>query len=111
MVQFVGEKPLDPLTLVVSLDSSGKAVGTLYEDAGEGYGYQKGEFLLSTYEAVREGGKVTVRLVKSEGSMPRKDRTLRVEVLSEVNGRPVVFKGEGKDGAAITVTATPDMTP
>ena len=32
---------LDPLTLVVSLDAAGHAEGWLYDDDGDGFGYQK----------------------------------------------------------------------
>jgi alpha-glucosidase len=36
-MQHTGEKPLDPLTLVVSLDQDGSADGWLYEDEGDGF--------------------------------------------------------------------------
>ncbi len=35
-MQFVGEKPLDRLTLVVCPDARGRAEGVVYEDAGDG---------------------------------------------------------------------------
>ncbi len=94
VMQYVNEKPLDPLTLIVTLDHEGKASGTLYEDAGDGYGYQAGEFLLSTYSAKTEGDAVVVTLAGSEGKMARPSRKVVVrlllsdrEVLAELEAR------------------------
>lgn len=79
--QFVGEKPLDPLTLYVALDEDGSALGTLYEDAGEGYGYRNGEYLRTTYRAEKRGDKVHVSIDAAEGNMPRPERIFTVRVL------------------------------
>lgn len=82
IVQFVDEKPLTELTLLVSLDDKGEATGTLYEDAGEGYGYQKGEFLRTTFKAKREGNEVKVTS-SAEGSWKAPaGRTVTVRVLN-----------------------------
>lgn len=101
-MQHTKEKPLDPLTLVVNPDRDGVASGVLYEDAGEGHAFEKGEYLISRYQAhTHAGGKnLVVRLASSEGSMPRPNRHLRVEVLLP-DGRTAV--GEGHDGKDITV--------
>jgi len=58
VTQFVDEKPLDHLSLLVCLDAEGRAEGTLYEDAGDGYGYQRGEYRLTTFKAVMREGKI-----------------------------------------------------
>jgi alpha-glucosidase len=42
VLNYVGEKPLRPLTLLVCLDARGKAAGKLYEDAGDGFGISRG---------------------------------------------------------------------
>ncbi|MBL8764006.1 MAG: DUF5110 domain-containing protein [Phycisphaerae bacterium] len=97
--EFTGQRPLDPLTLLVALDDSGRAEGTLYEDAGEGFDYREGQYLLSTYRAVRDGTLVTVSLAATEGKMPRADRRIEVQVLS--NG--MVFTGTGRDGSSVTI--------
>ena len=81
ITQFVDESPLTEVTLFVSLDSKGEATGTLYEDASEGFGYQKGEFRRTTFKAKADGNDVKVT-TSSEGSwQPPKDRTLKVIVL------------------------------
>jgi alpha-glucosidase len=109
-MEYTGEKPLDPLELVVSLDENGHAEGFLYEDAGDGYGYQHNEYLLSRYIADERDGIVTVRLASAEGGMPRNNRTLQVRVLvtnSEKLPATSVKAGEyevmAKDGANVQV--------
>jgi len=80
-IEFVDEKPLDnDLSLIINFDADGKAMGTLYEDAGDGYGYQKGEYRLTTFSAVRDGetAKITT---KTEGSWPAPNRSPKLIIL------------------------------
>ena len=79
-LQFTGEGPLDPLILHVALDADGRARGTLYEDAGDGHGHLHGDYLLTTFEAVREGGEVKVRTLRTEGKRTISKRTIQVVV-------------------------------
>jgi alpha-glucosidase len=58
VMQYVDEKPLEKLTLLVCLDAKGEASGTLYEDAGDGYGYQRDEYRLTTFKAGKRNGKI-----------------------------------------------------
>lgn len=78
--QFVGEKALDTLTLHVALDERGQARGTLYEDAGEGPGYLKGEFRLTRFQAERVEGVVQVMGSHLGGSWPEAKRKLHIIV-------------------------------
>lgn len=81
---FTGWSPL--LSLVVF---SGNAEGTLYEDAGDSFEFQKGQFLLTQYKAQfvpdssdpLQGGQVTIKVHKSEGSWSRPERALKVRIL------------------------------
>ncbi len=98
VVQSTAEESLDPLTLVVSLDAQGRAAGRLYEDDGDGYAYQDGNFLLTTYEATRIGDKVTVAIAHSEGRRPRPARRVVVQILTD----PGTIEAEGVDGQPIT---------
>ena len=67
VVQNTYENSFDPLTLLVCLDGSGQATGQLYEDDGDGFGYLRGDYLLTTYRAESRGDKVEVTLSASEG--------------------------------------------
>ena len=80
VMQFTGEKPLDPLTLIICLDESGRATGELYEDAGDGYAYRDGEYRLTRYSAFKDGNEVVVRVDSVEGRMaaPKRNVTIRV---------------------------------
>ncbi len=61
VVQSTAEESLDPLTLLVCLDDKGQAQGNLYEDEGDGFGYQQGRSTLTHFTASREGDAVVVR--------------------------------------------------
>jgi alpha-glucosidase len=91
-----------PLTLLVSLNAAGRASGRLYEDAGEGFGYLDGGYLLTTYEATLDDGGVEVRIAEREGRWPRPARALHVEVLTATG----VLRAKGIDGESLTVPLT-----
>jgi alpha-glucosidase len=94
VVQNTGENSLDPLTLLVSLDAKGEARGDLYEDAGDGYGYQYGEYRLTRYRAKRHGGQVKIDMEKVEGELPAPRREIKVQIVTDHG----VVAGEGADG-------------
>ncbi|MGB5283566.1 MAG: DUF5110 domain-containing protein [Polyangiales bacterium] len=98
VVQSTTEALLEPLTLMVSLDAEGRAEGRLYED--DGYGYQSGGYLLTTYSAVRSGDVVEVGVEEEEGERERPARMVTVIVITD-NGS---FQGSGADGSTISVS-------
>lgn len=55
----------DPFTLIVALSKEGTASGKLYLDDGEGYDYQKGDYILRQFEYSGHSLKST-----SKGSQP-----------------------------------------
>ncbi len=99
VVQNTTESLLEPLTLVVSLDAEGRAQGVLYEDAGEGYGYQAGDYLLTTYSAQRVDNVVEVRIASQDGDRGRPERTVDVMVVTDSGA----FEGRGSETSTITV--------
>ena len=103
IVEDTAEESLDPLTLLVCLDGAGQAEGTLYEDAGDGYGYQHGDYLLTTYHAQREGAGVVVTVAGTEGQRKRPARQVSVQVIDEHG----VATGTGQDGEAIRLSPAP----
>ncbi len=100
IVQSTTEKLLDPLTLIVCADENGKAEGLLYEDAGDGYGYKTGKYLLTKYSAERKGNKILIKISKSKGKMKREKRNIIIEV---VTGDGII-RSKGLDGENIIVT-------
>ena len=79
LCQFVDEVPLDTLEVLVCLDASGRAEGVLYEDAGDGFGHERGEFRVTRFAASRGAkGRVTVTAARVDGSWPEVRRPIVV---------------------------------
>ncbi|CAN6918313.1 unnamed protein product [Brassica oleracea] len=97
----VGESSLsDDLTLLVSLDENGKAVGLLFEDDGDGYGYTEGRYLITHYIAERQSSVVTVKILKTEGEWERPKRRIHVQLLL---GGGAMLDAWGMDGETIQI--------
>ena len=60
---------------------TGKAEGVLFEDAGDGYAFTRGDYLLTYYIAELHSSVVTVKVFKSEGSWKRPKRNLKINIL------------------------------
>ncbi len=84
VVQSTVEESLSPLTLLVCLDGNGRASGQLYEDDGDGFGYQAEDFLLTTFRAERVGDQVEVTAFSREGRRERVLREVTIEVVDKV---------------------------
>jgi len=100
VIQSTAEESLDPLTLLVCLDDSGRAEGQLYEDAGEGFAYQAGEYLLTKYAAAKSGNRVLVRIRASQGEMPRPQRRVVAELVTDSG----IWRAEGWESRGIEIT-------
>ena len=69
------------LTLVVVLDEDGKASGSVYEDAGDGYDYKDGQFCLTSFTAQKQGDRVIVKSNKQQGDILYNKRMVAIEVI------------------------------
>jgi alpha-glucosidase len=83
IIQNTTEFSLDSLTLMVSPDSNGKATGTMYEDAGDGFQYQHDAYLLSTFTAKQAGQKVEVKIAPKEGNVKPTGRKYKIIVVTD----------------------------
>jgi len=82
IIQNTTQYSLDSLTLIVSLDKNGKATGTLYEDAGDGFQYQKGEYLVSGFTAKQVGPVVKVEIKTKVGSLKPQNRKYKIIIIT-----------------------------
>ena len=99
VVQSTWGYRLDPLTLIISLDEKGTAEGSLYEDSGDGYSYRRGEYLHTSFRAVRREDSVSVDAVRRLGLMEPPDRALKIVLVTDGN----TFRGSGKEGETVTI--------
>ena len=83
LIQSTTEFKLDSVTLILSLDDKGKAKGQLYEDSGEGYGFQKGEFSVSEFSAEKKGEKLVVNIKAIEGKPRTAKRWYKIQVITD----------------------------
>lgn len=82
VIQNTAEYSTDSLTLLVNLDKNGQATGMLYEDAGDGFGYKKGEYVLYRFTASVENGEVKVKKDLVEGKpLNQKEMEISIKVL------------------------------
>jgi alpha-glucosidase len=96
------EKPTDPLTLLVH-PAEGAGESTLYEDAGNGFGYRDGEYARRTVSCESSDGRILVRLGGREGSFVPERREVRLKLRGIAAQSVFVDGGErqpehGEDG-------------
>jgi alpha-glucosidase len=77
LVQHTGERGLDTLEVSVCFDGEGRAEGVLYEDAGDGWGFERGEYRVTRFQARREGDAVALTFRVVEGDWPSAPRPTR----------------------------------
>ncbi|KAK9107020.1 hypothetical protein Syun_023031 [Stephania yunnanensis] len=68
-------------SLVYLIIFAGKAEGVIFEDDGDRYGFNRGEYLLTYYVAEFHDSLVTVKISKTEGLRSRPERKLHVQML------------------------------
>lgn len=71
----------DNLTLLVNLDSEGKATGRIYEDAGEGFEFKDGQYSDYTVNARKEGKRIVVNVTQNDGKLKGEPKTLRIGIV------------------------------
>lgn len=99
IIQNTTEYSLDTLTLYVSLNDQGYAEGRLYHDAGEGFGYQNGDYALMTFIAKKEKNQIFVKVSQKEGGYNSGIETLKVIFITDSG----VIEHEGSIEKGITL--------
>jgi alpha-glucosidase len=86
-LNYVGEKPVDPITFNIYPNDSGSASAMLYEDDGRTPGYKTGAFRRTTVSARREAGGFTVSVGAVEGSYDPGPRKFDFQVATGERGQ------------------------
>jgi len=66
VMQWSDERPLDELELLVNPGPEGRAIGHLYEDDGDGYGYREGAFRVTEFVVAGPGEPVEATVVDGD---------------------------------------------
>ncbi len=91
VIPSTSDYSLDTLTLLVSLNEQGTASGSLYHDAGDGYGYLEGEYFLVHYAAKQNGDQVIVKVSGRKGKLTIRNSVIFVKMITNQG----VFTGSG----------------
>jgi alpha-glucosidase len=107
-MNHVYERPADPLTLLIH-PAEGLGESAFYEDAGNGFGYERGEYARRRVICqVKENG-ISIRLTKREGSFTPKRSSVNLELIGvtahpqrvAVNGEEVDYTFEESHGELV----------
>jgi alpha-glucosidase len=88
-----GEKPVDPLTLLF-YPTQGIGESTIYEDAGDGYGYEQDEYARRNVSCEWFEDRITVRIGGRGGSFVPDRREVRVALRGIAEAQGVLVDGE-----------------
>jgi alpha-glucosidase len=91
-----GERPTDPLTLRIH-PAEGAGESTLYEDAGDGFGYENGEYARRVLSCDTSHDRVTIRLGEREGSFAPERREVILELRGIESAQSVLVDGQERE--------------
>lgn len=106
--QSTTELDTDSLTILINPDAEGNAVGTLYEDAGDGYGYKRGDYALYNLKATTAGNKITFSMQQVEGKREHNGRMVRLGIVAD--GKITYSPWQSAD-QPVTMKAVKDKQP
>jgi alpha-glucosidase len=94
-MNYVGERPTDPLTFVIYPDETGRAETTLYEDDGVSPAYKSGAFRRTRVAASQtSGGAFAIELSAPQGSYNAGSRSMVFSVNSLGGRRRILVDGK-----------------
>jgi len=103
VIQNAAENSFDPLSLLVCLNEKGQAEGELYLDAGDGFGYEKGDYALITFTAQKKNGNIVVKVLKTEGKRNVSKEIQKITANVLLNGKTYTGTGTFKNGVTISI--------
>jgi len=103
IIQNAGENSFDPLTLLVCLDKNGKSKGELYLDAGDGFGFEKGDYALVNFTAQKKGNIITVKIFNVEGKRKVSGDLDKINVNLFLEGKKYTGFGSFKKGVVVSL--------
>ena len=99
VVQHTDEMPGQALRVFAYPSPSAKA--SLYEDAGQGFGYQKGDFVQRTFTQTRSGNAMTIEVGAADGRYRPKDRALEIVLVGDAPPARVRLDAAGAAGSQL----------
>jgi alpha-glucosidase len=110
-----GERSDDPLTLLV-YPAHGQGESTLYEDAGNGFGYQGGEYAKRRISCESSDDRLTISLGERQGSFIPERQEIRLKVRGITTAQGVTINDEEHapdrvEGGALTVVLGEEAAP
>jgi alpha-glucosidase len=91
VIQSTVDFRTDSLTLLICFNKKGKAKGTMYSDAGDGFGYKKGEYAINRFKAKESAdGSISFSSEKTEGEY---DNCLKHYRIGIVTPSGIVYSG------------------
>ncbi len=107
VIQSTEDYTTDKITLLINPATDGSASGILYHDAGDGYGYQSGDYAVHRFDCSRaEANRLKIEISKIEGEMEI-SRSYRI---GYVTAGDVVYS-EWATNLVQHVPVVPDQTP
>jgi alpha-glucosidase len=102
IIQNTTQYCLDSLTLLVSPDGNGEANGTLYEDAGDGFQYRKGEYRNYSFTARQKGNTMNLMIIPKNGKLKNANRKYKVCVVTDKG----MYESDWTKGNKVSVEIT-----
>jgi alpha-glucosidase (family GH31 glycosyl hydrolase) len=93
-MNYVGEKPVDPITFVIYPDSNGQASTALYEDDGVSPAYKQGVFRRTQVSVSRSATGIQTDVAAPQGSYNPGARNLIFILKSATGIRQVLVNGK-----------------
>lgn len=103
--QYVGQRPVKEVTLDI-FPSESRAAFTLYDDDGETYKYEKGEYLRQEITALRRSGGIQVTIGAATGAYASPLRTLLLKIHADAHDVRVNGKQLPRTGRSLASLST-----